>query len=123
MKLMSDGTNGFGSITSSSSEDDANDRETWHEAPPRILVQNAAIVEVNGLYALDGRLFQGVPMYTRAAQHNGEPSLFSMFQCLVSSETKRWFISVIPSNGKIGTYGCVGRNVVSMLVLYCLPDA
>ena len=42
-------------------------------------------------------------MYTSRGTYKDEQCLFSMFQCLVGSKTKRWFISTIPLNGRPGT--------------------
>jgi hypothetical protein len=82
--------------------------EVPHESPPRILVQNAGNQEVNGIYARgdyrDGHgLFQGISMYARRGLYKGEPCLYNMFQCLVGSKTKWWFVSVIPPSGRPGT--------------------
>jgi hypothetical protein len=89
-------------LSTHTADEDLEEKEVPHESPPRILVQNAGNQEVNGIYARDG-LFQGVSMYARRGTYNGEPCLYSMFQCLVGSKTKRWFVSVIPPNGRPGT--------------------
>lgn len=84
-------------------EDDLDEHESPDQAPPRILVQQAGIAAANGLFALDGRLFQGVHMYSRPGEYQGESCVYAIFQCLVDSKTKRWFISAIPINGRPGT--------------------
>jgi hypothetical protein len=84
-------------------EDELEEKEIPCDTPPRILVQCSGTPDVNGIYSRDG-LFQGVSMYNRPGTYNGEPCLYSMFQCcLVGSKTKRWFISVIPKSGRPGT--------------------
>ena len=81
---------------------DEYERESSKDPPPRILVDGSGTTAVNGIYAYDG-LFQGACMYNKPGEYNGDPCLFSIFKCLVGSQTKRWFISVIPTNGRPGT--------------------
>lgn len=83
-------------------EDELEEKENLCDTPPRILVHGAGTPDVNGIYSRDG-LFQGVCIYNRPGKYNGESCLYSMFQCLVGSKTKRWFISVIPKSGRPGT--------------------
>ena len=92
----------FASLLSLDTDEELEETESPTEAPPRILVRRSGNPEVNGIYRRDG-LFQGIAMYTRRGSYNGENCLFSMFQCLVGSNIKRWFISVIPPNGRPGT--------------------
>jgi len=76
--------------------------DTYHDSPSRIVVDGAGNPAVNGVYAKDG-YFERAFKFSRAAEHNGQPVLFSIFQCNVSNNTKHWYISIVPARGRPGT--------------------
>lgn len=72
------------------------------DIPNRVIVGQAGNPAVNGVYARDGA-FERAYKFSRVANYNGKPSLFSIFQCNVSNNTKHWYISIVPPRGQPGT--------------------
>ncbi len=74
-----------------------------HEYKPgSVLVRGAGMAEVNGVYT-STRKFDGVPKFSKLGMYNSEQREFSLFRCVLSDQTRRWYISVIPPNMKPGT--------------------
>ena len=93
-------------INDSEDEDDEDSRfeemETLSESPAQLVVEGAGHPDVNGVYARDG-YFERACKYSKRGKYNGNESLFSLFQCNVSNNTKHWYISIVPPKGLPGT--------------------
>lgn len=89
-----------------SDEEDEDSRfeemETYHDVPAEIIVEDAGHPVVNGVYHRDG-YFEGACRYSMHGKYKGELSVFSLFQCNVSNNTKHWYISIVPRNSQPGT--------------------
>jgi hypothetical protein len=86
-------------INNSEKEDDDDSRfeemEAYQEGPSRIIVEGAGNPAVNGMYACK---------FSRQGENKGEASLFSLFQCNASNNTKHCYISIVPATGQPGTH-------------------
>jgi len=68
----------------------------------RVIVQNAGVKVVNGVYTRDGT-FDNLAKYCKIGMWNNEDITFSLFRCKLSDETRRWYISIVPKNIQPGT--------------------
>lgn len=68
-----------------------------------VIVENAGFDAVNGVYK-SSKKFDDVPIFTKTSIQNGQHTEFTMYRCVLSNGTRRWYISVIPQNQKPGTY-------------------
>lgn len=74
-----------------------------HEYRPGvIIVKGAGMSEINGIYT-SSRKFDGVSKFTKTAQWQNQQREFTLFRCVLSDHSRRWYISIIPPNQKPGT--------------------
>ena len=67
-----------------------------------IQVTGAGIQGVDGVYVADGKL-DGVNVYSKFGKYKGHYHKFSVFRCVLSNLTRKWYISVVPKTGILGT--------------------
>ena len=67
-----------------------------------VIVKGAGVDEVNGIYT-SSKKFDSVPKFTKTCLSNGQQLEFTLFRCVLSDGTRRWYISVIPRAQKPGT--------------------
>lgn len=70
--------------------------------PGVVVVKGAGMTEINGTYT-SNRKFDGVPKYTKSGLYENEQKEFTLFRCVLSDGSRRWYISIIPPNQKPGT--------------------
>eukprot|EP00934_Nitzschia_sp_Nitz4_P006718 Nitzschia sp. Nitz4//scaffold30_size153850//93671//103110//NITZ4_002785-RA/size153850-augustus-gene-0.62-mRNA-1//1//CDS//3329547285//6708//frame0 len=95
---------GPGIIDSDLDDEDSRgeDMETYGNEPTHVIVEGAGNLAVNGLYKRHGT-FQNAARFSRDGEYQGKKSLFSLFQCHVSNNTRHWYISFVPADGPPGT--------------------
>mmetsp|Transcript_32127 Transcript_32127/g.46809 ORF Transcript_32127/g.46809 Transcript_32127/m.46809 type:complete len:559 (+) Transcript_32127:157-1833(+) len=74
----------------------------WEKTVRCISVQNAGVMGVNGIYTCSGTV-DGVSAYRKIGIRNEQEVEFSIFRCLLSDDTKWWYISIVPKDMKPGT--------------------
>ena len=70
--------------------------------PGAVVVKGAGMSEVNGVYTSSER-FDRVPKYTKTGLYKNQQTEFTLFRCILSDQSRRWYISIIPPNQKPGT--------------------
>ena len=70
--------------------------------PGIIYVRGAGLDAVNGTYT-SAKKFDGVPKFTKTGIWKGVKQEFTLFRCVLSDRTRKWYISIIPDNQKPGT--------------------
>ena len=68
----------------------------------RVIVSGAGIAAVNGMYTRNGS-FDNVAKYYKTGVWKDREEVFSLFRCRLSDQTRRWYISIVPSNIQPGT--------------------
>merc|ERR1739844_291472 len=58
--------------------------------------------EINGIYR-SRRRFDDVPRFTKTGLWEGRKQEFTLFRCVLSDQSRRWYISIIPQDQKPGT--------------------
>eukprot|EP00562_Extubocellulus_spinifer_P022334 CAMPEP_0178622406 /NCGR_PEP_ID=MMETSP0698-20121128/6312_1 /TAXON_ID=265572 /ORGANISM="Extubocellulus spinifer, Strain CCMP396" /LENGTH=484 /DNA_ID=CAMNT_0020261469 /DNA_START=171 /DNA_END=1626 /DNA_ORIENTATION=- len=64
-----------------------------------LAVQGAGIPSVNGAYKRTGR-FDRVGMYTKRTIHHGRPVTFTIFRCVGSDFSRKWYLSIVSSKAR-----------------------
>ncbi|KAG7367521.1 ubiquitin carboxyl-terminal hydrolase [Nitzschia inconspicua] len=90
-----------------SEEDDEDSRmedmELYQDTTPsRIVISGAGKGVVNGTYTRDGS-FERAFKYSKPGVYQGNKTIFSIFRCNVSNNTKHWYISIVPHGNPPGT--------------------
>jgi len=91
-----------------SDEDDEDDDSRFDGFSPVgtsggiLAVRGAGANQVNGIYTCTSK-FDGVDLYTKNGNWQGNQVTFTLFRCRLSDNTKRWYISIIPENNTPGT--------------------
>jgi ubiquitin carboxyl-terminal hydrolase 9/24 len=70
--------------------------------PGVVIVRDAGLAEINGAYT-SNKKFDGVPRFSKTGVWKGQQQEFTLFRCMLSDQTRRWYISIIPPNHKPGT--------------------
>lgn len=99
-------SDGLPRIEDSDDEDDEESRFTDNPDQycevSKIILSNAGNVDVNGIYSRDGTN-EGAHKFSRVGIYDGKRSVYSIFKCNVSNNTKHWYISVVPHGSHPGT--------------------
>lgn len=76
-----------------------------------LAVQGAGIPSVNGAYKRTGR-FDRVAMYTKRSFHHGRPVTFTIFRCVASDFSRKWYLSIVSSSARTGvSMPCTSHDV------------
>jgi len=100
------------------SEDDDDDFDVTADGygGGTVIVKGAGIPEVNGSYSSNNKKFDDVARFTKTTFWQGREQEFTLFRCVLSNGTRRWYISIIPIGQKPGTnkdmdfYVCVATG-------------
>eukprot|EP00555_Chaetoceros_dichaeta_P011217 CAMPEP_0198254256 /NCGR_PEP_ID=MMETSP1447-20131203/4584_1 /TAXON_ID=420782 /ORGANISM="Chaetoceros dichaeta, Strain CCMP1751" /LENGTH=173 /DNA_ID=CAMNT_0043940231 /DNA_START=678 /DNA_END=1199 /DNA_ORIENTATION=+ len=92
------------SISHSFSDDTSPSLPSTNElqSQENIIVSGAGLITVNGVYNYDG-IFDTAAKYSKRGMWKNREVTFSLFRCLLSDNTKRWYISIVPSDIQPGT--------------------
>lgn len=98
-----------GDINASDEDDEDEDDDSRFDAFSPVgasggilTVRGAGANQVNGIYTCNGK-FDGVDLYIKSGNWQGNQVTFTLFRCRLSDNTKRWYISIIPENNTPGT--------------------
>jgi ubiquitin carboxyl-terminal hydrolase 9/24 len=64
-----------------------------------VVVKNCGVPEINGVYKQSGYC-DGVFRYSKTGMWEGKQEDFMLFRCKLSDDTRRWYISIVPGNGR-----------------------
>jgi Ran GTPase-activating protein (RanGAP) involved in mRNA processing and transport len=69
----------------------------FHESVCGVEVKGCGIPDINGYFTQSGSC-DGVLMYTKISIYQGHETVFSMFRCKIYDDTRRWYISIVPTD-------------------------
>jgi len=99
---------------------DINDSDSdYGEITGSVVVKGAGLDAINGIYVCHNKKFDSVSKFTKRGLFNGASCEFTLFRCVLSDNTRRWYISIVPENSKPGTnadvdfYYCTSSGTVN----------